>query len=129
MEALCRGVRGAICAGDNTSEAIVAATRELLAAMITANNIDPADIASIFFTVSPDLDAAYPAAAARELGLAEVAMLCAQEIPVPQSPARCIRVLAHWNTTHPQDAIEHVYLGDAVALRPDRRWPRDNERG
>ena len=127
MLAVCRGVRGATCASENSLEAIVGATRELLAAMIEANGIAPTDIASIFFTVSQDLDVAYPAAAARELGLADVAMLCAREIPVPRSPERCIRVLAHWNTPKPQDAIEHVYMGDAAALRPDRRWPRAHQ--
>ncbi len=127
MSVVCRGVRGATCASENSLEAILGATRELLAAMIEANGMDPSDIASIFFTVSEDIDAAYPAAAARELGLADVAMLCAREIPVPRSPQRCIRVLAHWNTPKPPDAIEHVYMGDAATLRPDRRWPRGHE--
>jgi chorismate mutase len=120
----CRGIRGAICADDNTPSAIVGATRELLGALIEANALQVDDIASIFFTASPDLDAAYPAQAARELGMAEVSMLCAQEIGVPGAPQRCIRVLVHWNTTRTPNQIEHVYLGRAAELRPDRRWPR-----
>lgn len=120
----CRGIRGAICAEQNTPEAIVSATRELLSALMAANEIELDEIASIFFTASPDLDAAYPAQAARELGMADVSMLCAQEIGVPTGPARCIRVLVHWNTTLTQAKIEHVYLGRAAELRPDRRWPR-----
>lgn len=120
----CRGIRGAICAESNTAEAVVGATRELLKALMTANELALDDVASIFFTASPDLDAAYPAQAARELGLADVSMLCAQEIGVSTAPKLCIRVLVHWNTALRQSEIEHVYLGAAAELRPDRRWPR-----
>ena len=114
----CRGLRGATTAADNSAEAILAATRELLERLVARNTLDVADIASAFFTVTDDLDAAYPALAARELGWNEVALLCAREIPVPGSVARCIRVLLHINTTKGQGELRHVYLREAVALRP-----------
>ncbi len=79
----------------------------------------PQDLASALFTVTEDLSAAYPAAAARELGWTDVPLICAREIPVPGGLPRCIRVLLHWNTDLPQSAIRHVYLGAAAALRPD----------
>src|SRR5512146_3310687 len=114
----CRGLRGATTAADNSAAAILAATRELLERLVARNALDVADIASAFFTVSDDLDAAYPALAARELGWSEVALLCAREIPVPNSVARCIRVLLHINTTKGQSELRHVYLREAVSLRP-----------
>ncbi|HEY7343583.1 MAG TPA: chorismate mutase [Ktedonobacterales bacterium] len=114
----CRGLRGATTAADNSAKAILAATRELLERLVARNTLDVADIASAFFTVTDDLDAAYPALAARELGWNEVALLCAREIPVPGSVARCIRVLLHINTTKGQGDLRHVYLREAVALRP-----------
>ena len=120
----CRAIRGAIYCESNTPEAIASAARVLLSALVEANQINPADVASIFFTTSPDLDAAYPALAARDLNLGEVAVLCAQEIAVPDGPKRCIRVLMHWNTARAQADIEHCYIGQAADLRPDRRWPR-----
>lgn len=115
----CRGLRGATTAADNSAAAILAATRELLERLVARNALDVADIASAFFTVTDDLDAAYPALAARELGWNEVALLCAREIPVPGSVARCIRVLLHINTTKGQADLRPVYLREAVALRPD----------
>ena len=117
---VCRGVRGAITAQENSREAILAATRELLEAIIAANNIDPDDIASIYFTATIDLNATYPALAARQLGWLDLALLCGQELEVPDSLRRCIRVLLHWNTSKSAQEIVHVYLGDAVVLRPDR---------
>ncbi|HEU5348227.1 MAG TPA: chorismate mutase [Ktedonobacterales bacterium] len=114
----CRGLRGATTASDNSAAAILTATRELLERLVARNAIDVADIASAFFTVSDDLDAAYPALAARELGWTEAALLCAREIPVPGSVPRCIRVLLHINTTKRQNELRHVYLREAVALRP-----------
>ncbi|HEY1390660.1 MAG TPA: chorismate mutase [Ktedonobacterales bacterium] len=115
----CRGLRGATTATDNSADAMLAATRELLERLVERNALDIADIASAFFTVTDDLDAAYPALAARELGWNEVALLCAREIPVPGSVARCIRVLLHINTTKGQGDLRHVYLREAVVLRPD----------
>jgi chorismate mutase len=115
-----RGVRGATVTCEDKPEAILAATRELLVAILKANQtLEPEDIASAIFTVTNDLSAAYPAEAARHLGWNHVPLICALEIPVPGSLPRCIRVLLHWNTHLPQDAIRHVYLGDAVRLRPD----------
>ena len=115
-----RGVRGATVVEYDRQEEILAATHELLQAILEANTtLRPEDLASVFFTVTEDLRATYPAQAAREIGWALVPMLCAQEIPVPGSLPRVIRVLLHWNTDLPQDAIRHVYLGAAVSLRPD----------
>ncbi len=115
-----RGIRGATVAAANTSEAIHVATRELLLAMVDANDFNPEDVASIFFTVSPDLTADYPALAARQLGWVDAPMICAQEIAVPGGMARCIRVLIHWNTDKRPDEVRHVYLHAATQLRPDR---------
>ena len=114
----CRGLRGATTATDNSAAAILAATRELLERLVARNALDVGDIASAFFTVSDDLDAAYPALAARELGWSEVALLCSREIPVPKSVARCIRVLLHINTTRGQGDLRHIYLHEAASLRP-----------
>jgi chorismate mutase len=116
----CRGLRGATTAESNTEQAIHAATRELLERLIEANGLQPQDIASALFTLSPDLNAAYPAAAARELGWHDVALMCALEIDVPGGVQRCIRVLIHWNTEKRADELVHVYLNGAARLRPDR---------
>jgi chorismate mutase len=115
-----RGVRGATTADANTREAIVSATRELVSQLIAANNLQAEDVASAIFTMTADLNAEYPAVAARTLGWNDVALLCAHEINVPQSVPRCIRVLIHWNTNVPAGEIQHVYLKGAVKLRPDR---------
>lgn len=114
-----RGIRGATTAPANTREAILAATRELLDALVRANQIHPADVASIYFTTTPDLDAAFPAAAAREMGWTDIALLDAQAPRVPNDLTRCIRVLIHWNTDRPHDALNHIYLREASRLRPD----------
>jgi chorismate mutase len=116
----CRGIRGATSVTENSREAILAATRELLGLLIARNAVEIGEITSVFFTLTPDLDAVHPALAARELGWHEVALLCAQEIPVPGSLPRIIRVLLHVNTELTQTQIRHVYLRDAVALRPSR---------
>lgn len=115
----CRGIRGATTVDTNTADAILTATRELLEGIVLANDVQPADIASVLFTATQDLSAAFPAAAARDMGWAQVPLLDAQEIPVPDSLARCVRVLVHWNTERTQDTIRHVYLRGAAALRPD----------
>jgi|SRR3972149_3909457 chorismate mutase len=115
-----RGIRGAIAVAQNESGAILDATKELLLAILAANQgLKPADIGSAFFTLTEDLTATYPAQAARDLGWQQVPLLCGREIPVPGGLPRCIRVLIHWNTDLPQDAIQHVYLGEAACLRPD----------
>jgi chorismate mutase len=117
----CRGIRGATTADANTREAILGATRELLERIIARNGIREEDVASVFFTVSDDLDAEYPALAARQLGWLDAALLCAREIPVRgQTVARCVRVLLHVNTERSAKEIRHVYLRDAAALRPTR---------
>jgi len=115
-----RGVRGATTVEHDEADEILAATRELLRALVQANGIGLADVASIIFTTTPDLTAAFPARAARELGWAEIALLGAQEADVRHGPERCIRVLIHWNTDHRQDEVVHVYLRGAEGLRPDR---------
>lgn len=124
----CRGIRGATTVEADSVAAILEATRQLLARLIEANTVDVADIASAIFTVTPDLSAAFPAQAARELGWHHVALLDAQEIPVPGSLPRCIRVLVHWNTTTPQQEIRHVYLRRAASLRPDLQDRREGGR-
>jgi chorismate mutase len=113
-----RGVRGATTATANTREAICAATQELLRRLIQANEIPIEEIGSAFFTVTDDLDAEYPALAAREMGWIHVPLLCAREIPVPGGLARCIRVLLHVSTEMTQEQIRHVYLREATSLRP-----------
>ena len=116
----CRGVRGAITADSNTSHDIVKATTQLMALMIRKNGIEPSDVASTIFTCTKDLDAVFPALAARQLGWNDVPLLCAHEIDVPDSLPKCIRVLIHWNTDMPQSEIEHIYVKEARrALRPD----------
>lgn len=117
----CRGVRGATTVDENTSEAILAATREMLFIIIRANGMMPEDVASAYFTTTTDLDATYPALAARQLGWYDVALLCGHEMTVPEGLPRCIRVLIHWNTRLSPKEIVHVYLRDARQLRPDRK--------
>ena len=115
----CRGIRGATTVEENTAEAILASTRELLALIVEANGLKAEDVASAIFTTTPDLTAAFPAKAAREMGWRDVALLDAQEIPVPGSLERCVRVLIHWNTEKSAAEIRHVYLRGARTLRPD----------
>ena len=114
-----RGIRGAITVDENSPEAIIAATDELLRAMIDMNAIDPAEVASAFFTTTVDLNAAFPAYAARRLGWLAVPLMCSHEMAVPGDLPRCIRILLHLNTDKPQSAMRHVYLRDAMALRRD----------
>ena len=116
---VCRGVRGATTAEENTKEEILKATRQLLALIIRQNGIDPADIASAIFTTTPDLTAEFPALAARQLGWLDVPLLCTHEIAVPGSLGKCIRILLHWNTDKSAKEIAHVYVKGAVRLRPD----------
>lgn len=115
----CRGIRGATEVEANDADSILAATRELLEHIVAANNLMVKDLASVIFTVTPDLDAAYPARAAREMGWVNTPLLCMQEMAVVGSLSRCIRVLLHWNTDLAPDQIQHIYLGQARSLRPD----------
>ncbi len=115
----CRGIRGATTVARNEPEAIWEATQELLQALVEANGLDPCDLASAIFTVTGDLDAAFPATAARRMGWHDVPLLDAREIAVPGSLPRCIRVLLHWNTDRTAAEIVHVYLHAAQVLRPE----------
>ena len=114
-----RGIRGAITVDANTKDAIHKAAHLLLSALIEANDIQPHDVASAFFTTTPDLDAEFPAVAAREMGWTHVALMCAHEMGVPGSLPMCLRILLHVNTTKAQDEIKFVYLRGATALRKD----------
>ncbi|MCC6261261.1 MAG: chorismate mutase [Anaerolineales bacterium] len=115
-----RGVRGAITVSADEPNLILEATRELLEAILQANfGMQPEDVGSALFTVTDDLASTFPAQAARQMGWNLVPMMCAREIPVPGSLPRAIRVLLYWNTQTPQHEITHVYLREAVKLRPD----------
>jgi chorismate mutase len=115
-----RGIRGATTARANTREEILSATRELLQAIVAANDLALEDVASVLFTVTSDLDAEYPARAARDLGWDDIPLLGATEMKVPGGVPHCIRVLLHVNTDKPASQMKHVYLRGARALRPDR---------
>jgi chorismate mutase len=116
----CRGVRGATTCEENSSESILKATRELLALMIRQNGIEADDVASVIFSTTRDLDAVFPALAARQLGWWDAALMCVNELDVPGSLRKCIRILLHWNTDKTLDKIVHVYIKEAAKLRPDR---------
>jgi chorismate mutase len=119
-----RGIRGAIDVVNDSPEAVLAAARELLEAILLANPaLKPADLASVLFTVTDDLQSVYPAQAARYLGWGNVPLMCAREIQVPGGLPRCVRVLLHWNTDLGQADVRHVYLRGAVSLRPDLQSP------
>src|SRR6266568_7866096 len=113
----CRGIRGATTVEHNDREEILAATRELLQLLIQENDLRVEDVVSAIFTLTEDLDAEFPARAARELGWTEVALLCTREIPVPGSLGKCIRVLLHVNTMRSAAEMRHVYIRGAVNLR------------
>lgn len=118
-----RGIRGATTVGRNDRDEILAATDEMLRLLIELNGIRPEDVVQAFFTVTSDLDAEFPAAAARALGWLEVPLMNGTEIPVPGALPRCIRVLVTWLTPRRQDEIRHVFLHGARALRP--KWAID----
>ena len=117
----CRGIRGATTVESNDRAEILAATTELLQLLTEKNDLHPDNIASVIFTATDDLDAEFPAVAARNLGWTEIALICAREIPVPDSLRKCIRVLIHVNTTRSAAEIQHVYLREATSLRPTLR--------
>lgn len=119
MTTICRGIRGATTVGKDDRGEILAATREMLSRMVAENHFTPEDVASAFFTTTPDLVAEFPAVAARELGWNLVPMLCGHEMAKPGGLPRCIRVLVLVNTSLGQDEIRHIYLREAVKLRPD----------
>src|SRR5262249_35734528 len=113
----CRGVRGATFIDEDTPEAILAGTRELLAAIARANGIATEDIASAFFTSTVDLKSAFPARAARELGWTDVPLLGATEVDKPGAPPRCIRVVVHGNPSRGQEGVAHVYRRGSDMMR------------
>ncbi|HDS01031.1 MAG TPA: chorismate mutase [candidate division Zixibacteria bacterium] len=115
-----RGIRGAITIEQDKPEEIISATCELLQAILDANpTLRAENIGSVIFTVTPDIVSEFPAKAARVLGWKSVPLMCMQEIPVPGSLSKCIRVLVSWNTKLKQKDVNHIYLKDAVSLRPD----------
>ncbi|HTX92445.1 MAG TPA: chorismate mutase [Anaerolineales bacterium] len=114
------GIRGATTVDEDRAELILVETRQLLEEILQANSdLRPEDIVSVLFTTTEDLVSAYPALAARQMGWTAVPMMCAREIPVPGCLPRCVRVLIHWNTEGTQQTVRHVYLREAVKLRPD----------
>jgi tryptophan synthase alpha chain len=121
----CRGIRGATTVESNTSEDILEATTDLLGALIRLNEIAPEDVVSAMFTTTPELTAAFPALAARELGWTEVPLLCAHEMNVPGALRGVVRILLHVNSPRTPAQIRHVYLRDARALRPE--WAYDDD--
>ncbi|NLT73978.1 MAG: chorismate mutase [Chloroflexi bacterium] len=114
-----RGIRGATTVAADSEEEILQATRALLQEMVSANGVQVDDLAAAYFTVTQDLHAAFPARAARDLGWTALPMLNGNEIPVPGSLRRCVRVLLWWNTDCPPRDVHHVYQREAVSLRPD----------
>jgi chorismate mutase len=115
-----RGIRGATTVEEDTKEAILEATRELLQKILEVNGIEDFDeIGAMIFTLTDDLRAAFPAEAARQLGMQRVPLINSREIPVPGALPKVIRVMVLWNTELPQNQVRHVYLRKAVVLRPD----------
>ena len=120
----CRGIRGATTASANTKEAILDATKELLQRIIKANEVEIEDIACVIFTATPDLNAEFPALAAREMGWSQVALLCCgHEMDVPDSLQQCLRILMLANTNKRADEIIHIYLKEAQGLRAENEQP------
>ncbi len=114
-----RGIRGAITVEENKGEEIIQASVKLVKEMVRENEVEVEEIAAVFFSLTPDLDAAFPAEAARSMGWKNVPLFCTSEIGVPGALARCIRVLMLVNTTRKQEEIKHIYLGEARQLRED----------
>ena len=118
-----RGIRGAITAEANTAQAIVEATDALLRELIDLNQLDPDEVAFAYFTTTPDLNAEFPALAARRLGWVDVPLLCGHDmdvaLPNPRGVARCVRVLLLYNTDKKQREMRHAYLRGAAAIKAD----------
>ena len=114
-----RAVRGAVQVDANERDQILEATTELLQAVLARNELTPEDLISVVFTATPDLTAEFPAYAARMIGITDVPLLCAQEIPVPGALPRVLRLLAHVNTDLARADVRPVYLRGAAALRTD----------
>lgn len=114
-----RAIRGATTVSGNTADEIYAATTELLQEMTSQNGISRDDIISVIFSVTSDLNAAFPAVAARQMGWTKTAMMCTYEIDVPGSLRNCIRVMMHIETGKDNDELKYIYLREARILRPD----------
>lgn len=119
MDVRCRGIRGATTAEDNSEPSILETTGELLRRLVSVNQIAIEDIAAIHFTATADLNATFPARAAREMGYVNVPLMCSQEMEVPDAPERCVRVLILVNTNKRSDQLTHLYLRGAAVLRSD----------
>ena len=117
MSLACRGIRGATTVESNTKEAIVAGTKELLHELIEANDIQQEQVAAVIFTTTRDLNAEFPAVAARQIGWTDVALLCSHEMDVPDALPSCIRILLLVNTERSPQELSNVYLRGAVNLR------------
>jgi chorismate mutase len=122
---LCRGIRGATTAESNTAEDILEATTEMMEILIRVNQLEPEHVVSALFTTSPDLNATFPAVAARALGWSDVPLMCAHEMDVPASLQKAVRVLLQINTTKTPSEIRHVYLKGARQLRPEWAYEED----
>lgn len=120
---VCRAIRGATTADSNTAEDIHEATTEMLRTLLALNGFSAEDLVSIFFTTTRDLNATFPAVAARDLGLDQVPLMCAHEMEVPGALDKVVRALVHVNTDRPACEIQHVYLKRAIELRPE--WGRE----
>jgi chorismate mutase len=114
-----RAIRGAVQVDANVAEAILEGTSELVTEVMTRNGLTPADVISVVFSATADLNAEFPALAARKLGFQDVPLLCCGEIGVPGAMPRVIRLMMHVETSSPRSAIQHVYLRGAAALRLD----------
>jgi chorismate mutase len=114
-----RGIRGAIDLARNEKDEILSKTGVLLEALIRENRVRPQDVASAIFSLTPDLDAEFPAIAARRLGWTDVPLMCCQELDIPGGMKRVVRVLLLVNTSRPASKIRHQYLGNTPRLRPD----------
>src|SRR5215831_6224919 len=114
-----RAIRGAVQVDANESAAILEGTSELVAEVMVRNRLTPADVISVVFSATRDLNAEFPALAARKLGFQDVSLLCCAEIDVPGAMPRVVRLLMHVETARPRPAVQHVYLRGAAALRLD----------
>jgi len=125
-----RGIRGATTARDNTADAITEATEELLRELVRLNDLDQAEIAFAYFTTTRDLDAEFPALAARRLGWLDVPLLCGHDMdvrqPNPRAVALCVRVLLLYNTPKPQSSMRFAYLRGAEAIKADLDYMRES---
>lgn len=124
-----RGIRGAIDVASNSKEEILSKTGTLLEAMVLHNKVKPSDVATAIFSLTPDLNAEFPAIAARRMGWTDVPLMCAAELGVPGAMERVVRVLLLVNTKTPAAKIRHQYLGQTPRLRPDlaKKGPKGDQ--